>query len=68
MQVNIALIVGGFVCIAVAIWGKKFGAADVEGFPINDNKETSTWSGKLVFGAVGIGFVIIGILRLLGHG
>jgi hypothetical protein len=65
--VSIAFIVGGLVCISVAIWGKKFGNADVEGFPINDNKEASTWSGKLVFGAVGIGFVVMGILKLLGH-
>jgi hypothetical protein len=65
---NIALIIGGLISIAVAIWGKKFYAADVEGGPINDNKEVSTWSGKLVFGAVGIGFLVIGILRLIGRG
>jgi hypothetical protein len=64
---NIALIGGGLICIAIAILGKRFYAADVEGGPINESKEVSTWSGKLVFGAVGIGFVIIGILRLLGH-
>jgi hypothetical protein len=52
--VNIASIVGGLVCISVTTWGKKFATADVEGFPINDNKEVSTWSGKLVFGAAGI--------------
>jgi hypothetical protein len=61
------MIVGGLICIAIAIWSKKFYAADVEGFPVNDNKAVSRWSGKLVFGAVGIGFVIIGILRLLEH-
>ena len=64
--VNIAFIIGGLVFIAVAIWGKKFYAGDVEGSPFNDNREVSTWSGKFVFGVVGIGFVILGILRLLG--
>jgi hypothetical protein len=64
---NIAMIIGGLVCIAVAIWGKKFYAADIEGGPINDNKETSPWSGKLVFGAVGIAFVVLGVLRILRH-
>jgi hypothetical protein len=61
------MIIGGLICISVAIWGKEFGAADVEGFPINDSKKASTWSGKLVFGAVGVAFVVLGILGLLGH-
>jgi hypothetical protein len=64
---NIALIIGGLVCIAVAIWGKRFYPADIEGGPINDNKEASIWSGKLVFGGVGIAFVVLGVLRPLGH-
>jgi hypothetical protein len=64
-MVDVAFIIGGLIAIAIAIWGKKFGEADVEGFPTG--RSSSTWSGKVVFGVVGVGFVILGILRLLGH-
>jgi hypothetical protein len=46
----------------VAIWGKRF---YVEGMPLRKEKEVSPLSGKLVFGLVGIGLIMIGLVKLL---
>jgi len=35
--------------------------------PLRKEKEASQWSGKLIFGIVGIGLFIIGIVKLLAH-
>jgi len=64
---NVALMAGGLIAFAISIWGKRFYDADVEGMPLRKEKEASQWSGKLIFGIVGIGLFIIGIVKLLAH-
>ena len=66
-MVNWFLIIAGLVAIAVAIWGKRFYEADVEGMPLRKEREASPLTGKLVFGLVGIGLFIIGLVKLLQH-
>ena len=66
-MVNLALIVAGLVAIAVAIWGKRFYDANVEGMPLRNEREVSPLWGKLVFGLVGIMLFIIGLVNLLKH-
>ena len=68
MALDVALIVCGLVAIGVAIWGKRFSSADVEGMPYGKDVETSTWSGKLVFAIVGVGLLAIGMLQLVRRG
>jgi hypothetical protein len=64
-MLNVALIVGGLIAIAIAIWGKRFYNADAEGMPYRNKKEVSPLWGKLVFGIVGTLLLTGGILLLL---
>jgi hypothetical protein len=45
-MLNVAFIIGGSVAIAIAIWGKRFYEADVEGMPYRKEKEVSPIWGK----------------------
>jgi hypothetical protein len=64
-MLDVAFIIGGLIAIAIAIWGKRFCDADVEGMPYGIEREVSPLSGKLIFGLVGIAFLIGGIVALL---
>jgi len=64
-MVNVALMIGGLVAIAVAIWGKQFYAADVEGMPLRKEKQVPLWLGKLIFGLVGAMLLAIGLVNFL---
>jgi hypothetical protein len=66
-MVNTILIIAGLVSMAVAIRGKTFYDADVEGMPLRNEREISPLTGKLVFGLVGIGLFIIGLVKLFQH-
>ena len=66
-MLNAALIIAGLTGIAVAILGKTFYSSNVEAGSNNDEKPASVWSGRLVFGVVGIGLVFVGIMKLLGR-
>ena len=61
------LMIAGLIAMAVTIWGKQFYDADVEGMPLRGEKKVSPLSGKLVFGLVGSGLFIIGLVILLKH-
>jgi len=52
-MLSLALIFGGMVAIAVAILGKHFYDADVEGMPLRKEKQVSPLWGKLIFRLVG---------------
>jgi hypothetical protein len=62
---SVALIIGGLVAIAVAIWGKRFYDADVEGMPLRKERQVSPWWRKLIFGLVGAMLLTIGLVNLL---
>ena len=63
----IALIIGGL-ALAAAVFGNEFYVADVDsGSGFKPEQRCSTWSGRLVFVIVGLGFVAIGI-QLLASG
>jgi hypothetical protein len=62
--VGILLTIFGVVSILGGIFGKNFHAADV--IALGEFKQKSSrWSGRLVFIAVGVGLVGIGIKMLL---
>ncbi|HEY1159707.1 MAG TPA: hypothetical protein VGE83_03705 [Terracidiphilus sp.] len=61
-MLNVAFIIGGLIAIAIAIWGKRFYDADAEGMPYRNEREVSPRWGKLIFGLVGIVFLIGGIV------
>jgi hypothetical protein len=62
---NVFLVIIGGMAIAVGIFGKNFYTADILSLALYRQK-SSTWSGRLVFIVVGIGFVAMGIKLLIG--
>ena len=66
-MLNVALMIGGSVAIAIAIFGKRFHDADAEAMPLRKERGVSPLSGKLIFGLVGVGLFTIGLINLLRH-
>jgi hypothetical protein len=64
-MLNVAFIIAGLIAIAIALWGNRFYNADLEGMPYRKDREVSPLWGKLIFGLVGISFLIGGIVSLL---
>ncbi len=52
----------GVGAIAVAIFGNNFYTADIWGGGVG-GKPVPKWQGRLVFGLVGAGFIVLGIAR-----
>ena len=64
-MLNVPLIVGGLVAITVAIWGKQFYNADVEGMPLRRERQAPPLWGKVIFGLVGAMLITVGLVNLL---
>jgi hypothetical protein len=53
----------GVIALAIGIFGKKFGVADLDGFDLG--RPASTWSGRVVFLGGGLFFIVIGLHYIL---
>jgi len=58
---NLAMVIMGMISGLVAIFGKKFYNSDEFG---NGDTPSSRWSGKMMFGTVGVFFIAFGFYRL----
>ena len=55
----------GLVSILIAIFGKNFTNADLEGFGFRNDKPVPRWQGRFLFAVVGAAFVFYAVTSLL---
>lgn len=66
-NVDVALLLFGFVGILIGIFGKNFTEADGEGFGYKSDRTVPRWQGRLLFGTVGTLLLLIGLALLFSR-